>query len=156
MCWSIVSWPFVVATHNKKLRSSKSLFLWHIWHKRLCLVIMISNIRLGSVGWKQIACLGAGHATHCHASAGDRSRVGLLSHIFLSRYFPPFIEISKQLVTYWISHSYLTGVTAAELQWHLSNMNVIWIFNIWFCNILNLWDGEINERRFSNPHLRAK
>ena len=146
----------MVATHNKKLRSSKSLFLWHIWHRRLCLVIMISNIRLGSVGWKQIACLGAGHATHCHASAGDRSGVGPTKP-HLSVYFPPFFKNTyKKMVTYWISHSYLTGVTAAELRWHLSNMNVIWIFNIWFCNILNLCDGEINERRFSNPHLRAK
>ena len=26
-------------------------------------------------------------------------------------------------IIYWISYSYLTGVTAAQLQWHLSNMN---------------------------------
>ena len=38
-----------------------------------------------------------------------------------------FFTIVKALVTYWISCSYLTGVAAAQLRWHLSNMNVIQI-----------------------------
>ena len=48
--------------------------------------------------------------------------------------FPPlitliswFFTIVKTLVTYWISCSYLTGVAAAQLRWHLSNMNVMQI-----------------------------
>ena len=35
-------------------------------------------------------------------------------------------RVIKPLVTSMISCSYLTGVTAAELQRHLTNMNVIW------------------------------
>ena len=39
--------------------------------------------------------------------------------------FSLFFGITKTHVNYWISRSYLTGVAAAELRWHLSNMNVI-------------------------------
>ena len=38
--------------------------------------------------------------------------------------FAQFFRIIKALIAYWISHSYLTGASAAQLQWHLSNMNV--------------------------------
>ena len=40
------------------------------------------------------------------------------------RYFPISI-IVKTNVSYWISRLYLAGVAAAQLQWHLSNTNVI-------------------------------
>ena len=46
----------------------------------------------------------------------------------LLRQFPPFREffsIVKTNVSYWISRLYLAGVAAAQLRWHLSNMNVI-------------------------------
>ena len=33
--------------------------------------------------------------------------------------------LAKVLVRFFKSHSYLTGVTAAQLQWHLSNINVM-------------------------------
>ena len=45
-----------------------------------------------------------------------------VSTIPLSSYF---VRILKTLVTCQISHSYLTGAAAAELQWRSSNMNVI-------------------------------
>ena len=38
-----------------------------------------------------------------------------------------FFTIVKTLVTYWTSCSYLTGVAAAQLRWHMSNMNVMQI-----------------------------
>ena len=38
-----------------------------------------------------------------------------------------FFTIVKTLVTYWTACSYLTGVAAAQLRWHLSNMNVMQI-----------------------------
>ena len=41
-------------------------------------------------------------------------------------YFSFFFRIRWTLVTHWISPSYLTGVTVTQLQWNLSNMNVIW------------------------------
>ena len=47
------------------------------------------------------------------------------------------------MVTYCISRSYLTGVTAvAELQWHLSNVKEIWGVE----RILNTHIRESNER----------
>ena len=57
------------------------------------------------------------------------------------------------ITCYQISHSYPTSVTAAELQWHLSNMNVIKISDQ-FCQTIispNIW---INEWNFSNPNSR--
>ena len=50
---------------------------------------------------------------------------GLLSQFPPFRYFPIFFRIIKTHLPYWISRLYLTGVSAAELRWHLSNMNVI-------------------------------
>ena len=49
---------------------------------------------------------------------------GLLSQFPQCRYYF-FFSILKTHVSYWISPLYFTGVTAAELRWHLSNMNVI-------------------------------
>ena len=43
--------------------------------------------------------------------------------------------IAKTLDTYWISHSYLTGVTAAQLLWHPSYIRVIQRNNMYFCQI---------------------
>ena len=56
--------------------------------------------------------------------------------------FSCFFTVIKTLVTYWISHSYLTGVTAAQLRWHPSNRKVIEnhkescdcaLFSVWTC-----------------------
>ena len=51
---------------------------------------------------------------------------GLLTN-FLRSAISDFFSIVKTYVTFQISRLYLTGVTAAELRWHLSNINVIWI-----------------------------
>ena len=48
---------------------------------------------------------------------------GLLSQFPLL--FFSLFSIAKILVSFWISRSYLTSVTSAQLQWHLSNMNVM-------------------------------
>ena len=37
--------------------------------------------------------------------------------------FLQFVKINNKLVCIYISHPYLSGVTAAKLQWHLPNMN---------------------------------
>ena len=39
--------------------------------------------------------------------------------------FSDFFSIVKPHVSYWISRLYLAGVAAAQLRWHLSNMDVI-------------------------------
>ena len=46
----------------------------------------------------------------------------LISSILL---ISQFFSIIRTLLSYWIPHSYLAGVIAARLQWHLSSMNVI-------------------------------
>ena len=43
---------------------------------------------------------------------------------FLPSIISPFLRNIKTLITCWLLHSYLAGVTAAQLQWHLPNMNV--------------------------------
>ena len=42
-----------------------------------------------------------------------------------STIFSKFLTVINILIPYGISHSYLTGVTAAKLPWHLSNINMI-------------------------------
>ena len=48
----------------------------------------------------------------------------LVSKFPAFRYFSTFSAMSKQ-VSYQIFHLYLTCVAAAQLQWHLSNINVV-------------------------------
>ena len=43
-------------------------------------------------------------------------------HFFV--FYHSFIII-KSLDSYWTSHRYVTSVTTAQMQWHLSNINVI-------------------------------
>ena len=44
---------------------------------------------------------------------------------FLGSVIFQIFHFAKIHVIYWISRWYLTGVTAAQLRWHLSNMNAI-------------------------------
>ena len=53
------------------------------------------------------------------------SGVGVTKPIFSVPLFYEFFSIVKTHVRYRIWRLYLTGVAAAQLQWHLSNMNVI-------------------------------
>ena len=54
-----------------------------------------------------------------------QSGVGVTKRIFSIPLFSTFSVIVKANVSYWISRLYLVGVAAAQLRWHLSNMNVI-------------------------------
>ena len=78
--------------------------------------------------------------------------VGVIEPISSVPLFSEFFSIIKTHVTYWISRLYLTGDAAAQLWWHLSKINVIWINKRYFCKNENFAYGEINERSFSNPH----
>ena len=60
------------------------------------------------------------HQYHCMASG-----VGVTKPIFSVPLFSQCLKMIKRLVTCIISRSYLTGVTAAELRRHLTNVNVI-------------------------------
>ena len=66
--------------------------------------------------------------------------------------FDEVIMFIKMLVILWISHSYLTDVTTAQLWWLLSNINVIWRICRYFYKIKNFPDREINKQSFINPH----
>ena len=61
-------------------------------------------------------------------------RLGLLSHLFCFAMFTVLFKIIKTPVTGWISRPHFTGVTAAQLQCHLSNINVIQESDRYFCN----------------------
>ena len=53
--------------------------------------------------------------------------VGVTKPISSVPLFSEIFSIAKTHVCYWISRLYLTGVAAAQLRWHLSNINVIQI-----------------------------
>ena len=59
--------------------------------------------------------------------------------------FFSFFSIVKTHIRYWISCLYLTGITAAELRWYLSDMNVIRESHRYFCMIENFAYGAINS-----------
>ena len=54
-----------------------------------------------------------------------RLRVGVTKPISSVPLFSEFFSTLKTNVGYWISRLYLADVAAAQLRWHLSNMNVI-------------------------------
>ena len=61
-----------------------------------------------------------------HAEQAEyKTWVGFIKWIFSVLLFSQFFRAIKPRVTCMISHSYLTGVTTAELRWHLTNMNRI-------------------------------
>ena len=97
-----------------------------------------------------IICITVGHVIK------ELIRVGVTKPISSIPLFSEFFNIVKTRVSYWISRLYLTGVTTAELRWHLSNINVIKKSKRYFCNIENVAYAEINERSFSNPHPWSK
>ena len=51
--------------------------------------------------------------------------VGVTKPISSVPLFSKFFSTVKTHVSYWISHWYLAGVAAAQLRWHLSDINVI-------------------------------
>ena len=53
------------------------------------------------------------------------SGVGVTKPISFIPLFSELLNIVKTYISLWISRLYLTRVSAAELQWHLTNMNVI-------------------------------
>ena len=57
----------------------------------------------------------------------DQAGVGVTKTISSVPFFSDFFSIVKTRVSYWISRLYLAGVTAAQLRWNLSNINVIQI-----------------------------
>ena len=65
----------------------------------------------------------------------NKTGVGVTKPIFSVPLFSHFFRMIKTVVTCMISSSYLAGVTAAKLQRHLANMNMIEI--IWLLLLLN-------------------
>ena len=60
------------------------------------------------------------------AVATDRPGVGVTKAPFVNFSASRIFDLAKVPVRLFASHSYLTGVTAAELRQHLSDMNVIY------------------------------
>ena len=74
--------------------------------------------------WWQAKSRGGGNYTNCHNSV-------------ICKFF--------RLVTYWVSYSYLSGVTADKLWWHLSNMMWFEGSNRYFRAIRDISNKEINK-----------
>ena len=64
--------------------------------------------------------------------------VGVTEPISSIPLFSYFFNITKIHVSYWISRLYLTGVAAAQLRWHLLNMN----------QIQRTWQVLLRDRKF--------
>ena len=117
-------------------------FEMHFRERKKCILILISQkiVSEGTVDWQVSIGSGNGLATkwkwatpwaysesvHCtmmYMSPGVWVTKPVSSLLLLSKFF----SIVKTHISCWISHLCLTGVTTAELQWHLSNTNVIHI-----------------------------
>ena len=85
------------------------------------------------------------------AMVEQRSGVAVTEPISSVALFSDSFTIVKSHDRYWMSHQYLTGDAAAQLRWHLSNMNVIQRISKMFLQNSNFTYGEINEWSFSNP-----
>ena len=81
----------------------------------------------------------------------QRSGVGVTKPISSVQLFSEIFNIVKTHIMYSISCLYLASVAAAQLRWHLPNMNVIQKPNRYFCDIEIFAYGGINEQSFSNP-----
>ena len=81
-----------------------------------------------------------------------RPGVGVTKSVFSVPLFSEFCIVLKAHVSKWTSRLYLAGVAAAQLQWHLSNMNVIHRIQHILLQDRNSVYVEINEQGFSNPH----
>ena len=69
---------------------------------------------------------GSQYTSHLSASfRWFRTGVGVTKPILSVPLFSTFSVIVKTNVSCWISRLYLAGVAAAQLRWHLSNINVI-------------------------------
>ena len=79
--------------------------------------------------------------------------VGVTKPISSLPLFSSFFNIAKTHISYWISRLYLTGVVAAQLRRHLSNMNVIKKSNRYFCKIDILLTEKLTNGAFVTPPL---
>ena len=59
------------------------------------------------------------------SEAARRTGVGVTKLISSVPLISKFVSIVNTRASYWISCLYLTGVAAAQLRWHVSNINVI-------------------------------
>ena len=91
---------------------------------------------------------------------------GVTKPIFSVPPFFPYSVIVKTNVSYWISRLYLAGVAAAQLRWHLSNMNVIQgIWQVFFARSTILLTEKLRNGAlvtptrgwlcFTSPHLHS-
>ena len=68
-----------------------------------------------------------------------------------------FSQIFQTKVTYWISHSYLRGITVAQLWWQLlkwmwSKGHNKYYHKISYHRIRNIFNKEISKQNLSNSH----
>ena len=84
------------------------------------LIFILSQGQYNSIKARKTRCLPQDQNIFISCSG-----VGVTKPISSVPLFSYFLRIAKTHVSYSISCSYLTGVAAAQLRWHLSNMNVI-------------------------------
>ena len=111
-----VSWPIAKLFHGSECEAT-SLFSFQA-------ALPVCLLFIGALIPKTWGCI---WTASCDSTTlpQDNAYGGGCSYNVLGLLYSLCLGIIKTLVTCRLSHSYLTGVTAARLQWHLSNMNVI-------------------------------
>ena len=76
--------------------------------------------------WSNYDCVNAKQPHRIWANKSHESPgVGVTKALFINFSIMENFDLTKELVRYFQSFSYLSGVSAAQLRWHLSKMNVI-------------------------------
>ena len=93
--------------------AQRGLLVWSVWSDKICGTELQEFRGLFYRTWIN---------NHTNSIWG-----GVTKPISSVPLFSEIFSIVKTHVSYWISRLYLTGVAAAQLRWHLSNINVIQI-----------------------------
>ena len=108
--------PSILCSHNGKPHRR-----WSVCNKNHIFVFVIARVCVFISRTSEHLMTSSWHGRNSMTWGGGYKANFLRSVVFY------FFSIITTQVIYWISRLYLTGVAAAQLRWHLSNINVIQI-----------------------------
>ena len=135
LIWTI--WTSLSAVPRKAVKFNHSI-THHRWHRRYSLCHLFQEY-LYLFSSKYVLITPSGnlmpiffccskldwHYTSPSITPLDRPGVGVTKAPFVNFSVSKIFDLAEVPVRLFVSHSYLTGVTTAELRQHLSNMNMI-------------------------------
>ena len=116
--WESIRNTHIITIKNKNTKLNIVLYTLH-W---ICTITVV----LVSLQWNavQLVCY-LKELVRSGVWSASAPGVGVTKPISSVPLFSEFFNNAKTHVDYWISCLYLAGVAAAQLRWHLSNINVI-------------------------------